>query len=116
MKISSKIQDYAIIGNGRSAALVSRNGSIDWLCWRRFDSPPLFGSLLDRAVGGSWRIQPTARANVKRRYSDETNVLETRFENEKGAIVASSSRSHGVAPVSRRFGTSPARGGRNRWC
>jgi len=48
----SKIQDYAIIGNGRSAALISKNGSLDWLCWPRFDSASIFGALIDPKIGG----------------------------------------------------------------
>lgn len=63
-----KIQNYAIIGNGRSAALVSRDGSIDWLCWPRFDSPSLFANILDTQIGGSWKIAPLAPALIERRY------------------------------------------------
>ncbi len=82
-----RIHDYAIIGDGRSAALVSHAGSIDWLCWPRFESPPVFARLLDLDRGGSWRIAPTRPARVTRRYVEHTNVLETRFENADGAGV-----------------------------
>src|SRR5688572_18551762 len=82
-----KIQDYAVIGDGRSAALVSRDGSIDWLCWPRFDSPSLFGRILDRRKGGSWSIAPTAPARIGRRYIDGTNVLQTRFHTDTGEVV-----------------------------
>src|SRR5262249_26898545 len=80
------INDYALIGDGRSAALVSRNGAIDWLCWPRFDSPPIFGALLD-PHGGSWRIAPVGAARMSRRYLGDTNVLETRFETAQGTLV-----------------------------
>ncbi len=82
-----KIHDYAIIGDGRSAALVSRSGSIDWLCWPRFESPPIFARLLDLDRGGCWRITPTSPARVTRRYVEHTNVLETVFENADGRGV-----------------------------
>src|SRR5687768_9089848 len=82
-----KIQDYAVIGDGRSAALVSRDGSIDWLCWPRFDSPSLFGGLLDQQVGGAWSITPTEPAQVEHRYIDGTNVLQTRFRTPTGVLV-----------------------------
>jgi GH15 family glucan-1,4-alpha-glucosidase len=87
MSSASKIQDYAIIGDGRSAALVSRNGSIDWLCWPRFDSPSLFGALLDAELGGSWSIGPLLPAQTERRYLDGTNILETRFCVAGGVVI-----------------------------
>ena len=81
-----KIQDYAIIGDCRSAALVSREGSIDWLCWPRFDSASILGALLDPHAG-RWRIAPTDRFTTKRRYRDGTNVLETSLRTDTGAIL-----------------------------
>jgi GH15 family glucan-1,4-alpha-glucosidase len=73
------IHDYGIIGNGRSAALVSLSGSIDWLCWPRFDSPSLLAALLDRAAGGHFSIMPTAPFTATRQYAGESNVLVTTF-------------------------------------
>src|SRR5687768_13932512 len=52
------IEDYALIGNCRSAALVSKHGAIDWLCWPRFDSPSFFAAILDPSRGGAWTITP----------------------------------------------------------
>lgn len=80
------IQDYAIIGDGRSAALISRLGSIDWLCWPRFDSPACFSSLLDPEKGGRFSIRPTGRSLVDRRYLPGTNVLETSFHLPDGEV------------------------------
>ena len=80
------IQDYAIIGDCRSAALVSRNGSIDWLCWPRFDSPSIFAALLDDH-GGRWRIAPQAAFRSERRYLPNTNVLETRLQSDEGTVI-----------------------------
>jgi GH15 family glucan-1,4-alpha-glucosidase len=78
--------DYAIIGDGRSAALISRAGSIDWLCWPRFDSPSILGALLDEDAG-HWCFAPITRSHVTRRYVGHTNVLETRFDTGSGVAV-----------------------------
>src|SRR5437762_2767751 len=83
----TKIQDYAIIGNGRSAALISKRGSLDWLCWPRFDSPSLFGAVLDSKRGGHWGIHPEHDSEASRRYIENTNILETTFVGVSGQIV-----------------------------
>jgi GH15 family glucan-1,4-alpha-glucosidase len=86
MGTPDSIGDYAVIGDGRSTALVGRDGSIDWLCWPRGDSPSLFGALLDPGAG-RWRISPTDSYRAERHYLQDTNVLETRFETTAGTLV-----------------------------
>jgi len=81
------IDDYAVIGDCRSAALISRTGSLDWLCWPCFDSPSIFAALLDKDKGGSWQICPTGNFHSTRQYLDRTNVLETRFETITGTLL-----------------------------
>src|SRR5215468_7898394 len=80
-----RIEDYALIGDCKTAALVGRDGSIDWLCWPRFDSAACFAALLGTAENGRWLIAPdeTPRA-VRRRYRPGTLVLETEFETATG--------------------------------
>ncbi|MBN8956251.1 MAG: glycoside hydrolase family 15 protein [Rhizobiales bacterium] len=84
----SKIEDYALIGDCESAALVSRNGSIDWLCWPRFDSEACFAALLGAESHGHWIITPVdENARITRRYCKNTLILETRFETDEGAVT-----------------------------
>lgn len=80
------IRDYAVIGDCRTAALVSRDGSMDWLCWPRFDSPSIFGAILDDRAG-RWRLAPAAPRSSTRWYIEGTNVLQTRFETPAGSAV-----------------------------
>lgn len=87
MRQPNKIQDYAIVGDGRSAALISNRGSIDWLCWPRFDSGSIFAAILDPDIGGYWSIRPAQDSRATRRYIHNTNVLETKFIVPSGKIV-----------------------------
>lgn len=75
-----RIQERALIGDCRSAALVDGRGGIDWLCWPRFDSDPVFASLLDPERGGVFRIAPAGASRSAVRYVEGTNVAVTRFD------------------------------------
>ncbi|MGH7720081.1 MAG: glycoside hydrolase family 15 protein [Gemmatimonadaceae bacterium] len=84
----SRIEDYALLGDCETAALVARDGSVDWLCWPRFDSGACFAALLGGPEHGRWRIAPAdGAARTRRRYRDNTLILETEFESDSGAVT-----------------------------
>ena len=83
---TTPIADYALLSDRHSAALVSRDGSIDWLCFPRFDSPSIFGRLLGDEAG-HWSIGATSATQVTRRYLDRTMVLETTFRTPTGTVA-----------------------------
>jgi GH15 family glucan-1,4-alpha-glucosidase len=78
------IADYGIIGDLHTVALVGIDGSIDWCCLPRFDSPSLFGAILDHKVGGHFKIAPISKGNTRQMYLPETNILLTRFLQQDG--------------------------------
>jgi GH15 family glucan-1,4-alpha-glucosidase len=82
---TTPIGDHALISDCRSAALVHRGGSVEWLCWPRVDAPSIFGRLLDPSAG-HWSIAPVSDASVERRYVDRTMVLETTFTTPSGTV------------------------------
>lgn len=84
----SRIEDYGLIGDCETAALVGRDGSIDWLCWPDFDSDACFSALLGTRKNGRWLIAPSDEATqISRRYWDNTLILETQFETADGAVA-----------------------------
>ena len=82
---STPIADHALLSDCHSAALVSREGSVEWLCFPRFDSPSIFGRLLDEEAG-HWSIRPVGEFQSTRRYLDKTMVLETTFTTPAGSV------------------------------
>ena len=85
--MTSRIEDYALIGDLQTCALVARDGSIDWMCVPRFDSPACFAALLGTPDHGRWKLAPReAVRSVQRRYRDDTLILETTFETESGRV------------------------------
>src|SRR5438874_10646856 len=86
--MNQKIEDYAFIGNAHTAALVGRDGSIDWLCLPRFDSEACFSALLGSPENGRWLIAPAGEAHsVTRCYRDGTLILETEFTTDSGSCA-----------------------------
>src|SRR5690606_30979597 len=80
----TRIADYGLIGDCHTAALISRHGSIDWLCTPYFDSPSLFGRLLDAEQAAHFSIQPAAAFNSRSEYVGNSGVLKTTFETGQG--------------------------------
>ena len=86
--LSIPIEDYAMIGDCHTAALVSKQGSIDWFCLPHFDSPACFAALLGTCENGYWSIFPEDPViAIRRRYRDGTLILETEFETENGSAT-----------------------------
>ncbi len=85
--MSSPVQDYALVGDGETCALIARDGSVDFLCWPRFDSDACFCALLGDERHGRWQIAPQApTVQVRRRYRGDTLVLDTKFETATGVV------------------------------
>jgi GH15 family glucan-1,4-alpha-glucosidase len=83
----ARIEDYALLGDLQTAALVERGGSIDWLCFPRFDSDACFAALLGSADNGRWLLAPTGAATPQRRYLHDTLVLETHWQTDDGSVA-----------------------------
>lgn len=87
LRRSAPIEDYGLIGDCQTAALVSKSGSIDWLCFPRFDSGACFASLLGTEDNGRWQVAPVERFHATRRYLPNTLILETTFRTSTGTVV-----------------------------
>src|SRR5258708_22628433 len=99
------IGDYALLSDCRSAALVTSDGSVDWLCFPRFDSPAIFARLLDEEAG-YWSIRPTCPAEVTRRYLEHSLVLKTTFRTRTGTAELVDALAVGVRERGQSLGAS----------
>ena len=103
---SKPIEDYGVIGDGHTVALVARDGAIDWLCWPRFDSEACFSALLGTEQHGTWRIAPVGPATVRRCYAGDDLVLRTEFTAGKGRLALTDFmpiRKNGASAIVRRL-------------
>ena len=111
--MASKIEDYGLIGNTNTCALVSRSGSIDWLCAPRFDSDACFAALVGYDEHGCWALRPSVRVReTRQRYRDDSLVLETEFVCDGGVVRIvreRAGRGGKVVTVVRRLGLSDER-------
>lgn len=94
------ISDYAVIGDCRSAALISRHGAVDWLCWPNFGSDALFAAILDLGKGGTFCVSAPGARRTTRSYIDGSNVLQTTFETDTGVLQLTDSMTLGSNPDS----------------
>jgi GH15 family glucan-1,4-alpha-glucosidase len=87
--VPSRIEDYALVGDCETAALIGRDGSVDWLCWPRFDSDACFAALLGGTEHGRWLLAPSdaGACGTQRRYRGDTLILETQFETPEGTVL-----------------------------
>jgi alpha,alpha-trehalase len=108
--MSTPIAEYALLSDRRTCALVSREGSVDWLCAPRFDSPAVLGRLLDHTAG-HWSVRPVdPDAESTRRYVDETMVIETTWTTATGTATVTDALATGGADDPRRSQSPPGSG------
>ncbi|HWP91320.1 MAG TPA: trehalase-like domain-containing protein [Thermodesulfobacteriota bacterium] len=86
-RVYKRLEDYGVIGNLETCALVGNDGSIDWCCFPHLESPSVFAAILDAEKGGYFRIGPKHGVQAKQSYLEDTNILQTTFQCESGTVV-----------------------------